>query len=75
MIRGAYTSVAGLIVVQPDGGKLEHYPILGYVVVAAMIITIFMMYFVNKYVQDKQIKQAVAQAEAQKAEQVEMAVV
>ena len=41
---------AGLIVVQEESGKLSHYPILGYVVTVAMIITMIMMFVINKMV-------------------------
>jgi len=47
---GLAASLAGLIVVQEADGKLSHYPILGYVVTAAMVITMFMMYIINKMV-------------------------
>jgi predicted MFS family arabinose efflux permease len=47
---GMAASLAGLIVVQEDSGHLLHYPILGYVVVAAMIVTLFMMYRIYKLV-------------------------
>ena len=45
---------AGLIVVQEDSGYLDHYDWLGYVVVVAMIITIFMLSFINKMVTNKE---------------------
>ncbi len=45
---------AGLIVVQEDSGYLKHYDWLGYVVVIAMIITVFMMSFINKMVIKKE---------------------
>ena len=44
---------AGLIVVQEDSGYLDHYDWLGYVVVVAMIITVFMLSFINKMVTNK----------------------
>ncbi len=50
---GIAAGIAGLIVVQTDSGYLEHYNILGYVVVAAMIITAVMMYFIDQYVSAK----------------------
>jgi MFS family permease len=50
---GVASAVAGLIVVQTKSGKLEHYPALGYVVIATMIITMIMMYFLDRYVQRK----------------------
>ncbi len=51
---GVAAAVAGLIVVQTESGKLERYPLLGYVVVGAMIITIGMMYMLNQLVIKKE---------------------
>jgi hypothetical protein len=51
---GVATAVAGLIVVQTSSGVLEHYDILGYVVVAAMLITVGMMYVIHQYVMKSQ---------------------
>lgn len=50
---GVASSVAGMIVVQNPDGRLAHYPILGYVVMAAMTITVAMMYPIHKAVQQK----------------------
>lgn len=51
-ISGGIASVfAGLIVVKSNNGKLLHYDILGYVVVVAMIITLYMVYNLNKHIQ------------------------
>lgn len=47
---GMAASLAGLIVVQEDNGHLLHYPILSYVVVFAMMITLVMMYRIHKMV-------------------------
>jgi predicted MFS family arabinose efflux permease len=50
-ISGGFASaIAGMIVVQTPSGKLENYNILGYVVLATMLFTIIMMYFLNRYV-------------------------
>jgi predicted MFS family arabinose efflux permease len=51
---GVAAAVAGLIVVQTESSKLEHYPLLGYVVVGAMIITVGMMYRLNQLVIKKE---------------------
>ena len=51
---GVASIIAGLIVVQTKSGFLEHYDILGYVVVAAMIVTVFMMYSINQHVLQNQ---------------------
>jgi predicted MFS family arabinose efflux permease len=53
--------VAGLIVLQRDNtSPLQHYDILGYVVIGTMLITVVMMYFLNKYVQNKISKPLIA---------------
>ena len=46
---GIATAIAGMIIVQrTETSPLEHYDILGFVVVGAMTITIFMMYFIHR---------------------------
>lgn len=50
---GIAAGVAGLIVVQTPSGKLEHYPVLGYVVIVSMMITAIMVYFLDRFVQRK----------------------
>ena len=50
---GVAAAVAGMIVVQTSSGKLEHYDMLGYVVVGAMVITIGMVYLLNELVKKK----------------------
>jgi predicted MFS family arabinose efflux permease len=56
-IAGGIASwVAGLIVIQSKQGPLQHYDILGYVVIGTMCITVFMMYFLNNYVKQKTSK-------------------
>jgi hypothetical protein len=47
---GIASIVAGLIVVQTSNGALKHYNTLGYIVVVSVIITIFMMHSIDKYV-------------------------
>ncbi len=47
---GVASSAAGLIVTQTEGGPLEHYDRLGYVVSAAMIATVFLMYKIHRMV-------------------------
>ncbi|WP_394827690.1 MFS transporter [Pendulispora albinea] len=44
---GVAASIAGLIVVQTPGGQLDRYDVLGYVVCAAVLCTIGLMYKVN----------------------------
>jgi predicted MFS family arabinose efflux permease len=50
---GIAAGVAGLIVVRTKSGALGNYNILGYVVIVSMLITVVMMYFINRYVQKK----------------------
>ncbi len=50
---GIATFVAGLIVVQSPDGKLERYGALGWVVIGATALTVFLMYFLNQYVMQK----------------------
>jgi len=50
---GIASVVAGLIVFQSKSGMLLHYDTLGYVVVGAMLITVFMMYFIDRYVRQR----------------------
>jgi predicted MFS family arabinose efflux permease len=45
---GLATALAGIIVVQQAGGKIEHFDTLGYVVVTATLITIAMMYRIHR---------------------------
>ena len=53
---GVASWIAGLIVVQSNNGPLQHYDILGYVVIGTMCITVVMMYFLNNYVKQKTSK-------------------
>jgi predicted MFS family arabinose efflux permease len=54
-IAGGIAAIfAGLIVVQRADGKLENYLLLGYVVSICVLITIILMYPINKYVMKKQ---------------------
>jgi predicted MFS family arabinose efflux permease len=50
---GLASSLAGLIVVQAPDGHLLHYDVLGYVVVSAMMLTIALMYPINRAVMRK----------------------
>jgi predicted MFS family arabinose efflux permease len=50
---GVAAFAAGKIVVQVKDAPLQHYNILGYVVVCSMIITLGMMYIINKQVMNK----------------------
>ena len=53
---GLAASLAGIIVVQQDEGPLLHYPLLGYVVSVAMLITLFMMYRIHLIVKNDQLQ-------------------
>jgi predicted MFS family arabinose efflux permease len=54
MVSGGVASlIAGMIVYQDASGKMINYPILGYVVSGATLITIVMMYFINRMVTSK----------------------
>ena len=53
---GVASAIAGLIIVQTKSGSLQHYNRLGYVVIGTMTITLIMMYFLNKYVQEKKAR-------------------
>jgi predicted MFS family arabinose efflux permease len=50
---GVAAFAAGKIVVQTENAPLQNYDILGYVVVCSMLITIGMMYIINKQVMGK----------------------
>jgi predicted MFS family arabinose efflux permease len=47
---GIASAVAGLIVVQQAGGSLGRYDTLGYVVITSMMVTVTMMFFINRSV-------------------------
>lgn len=50
---GVASLIAGMIVLQTNSGRLERYDILGYVVIASMLVAVVMLYFLNKRVQHK----------------------
>ena len=45
--------VAGKIIVQNTNGMIEHYDRLGYVVIGSMMVTIALMYWVDRHVKEK----------------------
>jgi predicted MFS family arabinose efflux permease len=50
MISGGFASfLAGLIVVRNSNGSLQHYEILGYVVIVSMLIALTMIYVVDRH--------------------------
>ena len=50
---GIASAIAGLIVVQRPGGKIDHYDTLGLVVIISMIVAIVLVYVINSYVHQK----------------------
>jgi predicted MFS family arabinose efflux permease len=50
---GVASSVAGLIVWQAPDGRMQRYPVLGYVVMSAMLATVGMMYTIHLAVREK----------------------
>jgi len=50
---GIASAIAGMIVLQVNNGPLQRYDILGYVVMCTMLISIWMMYYINKDVEKK----------------------
>jgi predicted MFS family arabinose efflux permease len=65
---GLAAVIAGQIVVQSPTGKLGNYDILGYVVVGAMLITVYMVYLL-----DKMIKRKLKSAQPEPAMQAKVA--
>ena len=47
---GIASAIAGMIVIQQPNGLLDGYVLLGYVVIGSMIITIAMMYWIDRHV-------------------------
>jgi predicted MFS family arabinose efflux permease len=53
-ISGGFASViAGLIVVQEGRGPIQHFEKIGYVIIGASAITLFMMYQIHKMIPEK----------------------
>ena len=49
---GVAAAAAGLIIHEAPDGTLEHYNVLGYVVMAATAFTLGMMYLIQRRVSD-----------------------
>jgi len=48
-ISGGFAAVlGGLIVTEGSGGTLQHYDVLGYVLVGSTLITLVMMYLISR---------------------------
>ncbi|WP_413612531.1 MFS transporter [Bdellovibrio sp. HCB-110] len=50
---GIASVIAGLIVVEGSNGSIEHFDTLGYIIVGVILVTISMMYVINKNVEVK----------------------
>ena len=61
---GVASMIAGLIVYETPTGSIANYPTLGNVVVAAVILTIVLMYQIHKYVTKKAAAQKVSMTAA-----------
>jgi len=48
---GIAAAVAGTIVKETPSGALQHFDIVGYVLVASTLLTLVMMYFINRRVE------------------------
>lgn len=57
---GIASAIAGMIVYQAPNGLLQRYDILGYVVIGTMVATIFMMYWIDKHIQEMMQRKAAA---------------
>lgn len=61
---GVASIIAGMIVKETASGYLDNYGILGNVVVLAVILTIFLMYNLHRYISGKQQQVTVPVAKA-----------
>ncbi len=59
---GIASVIAGLIVVQSTNGTLKHYDTIGYIVIASIILTIFIMHSINRDVLQKTNTPLISQA-------------
>lgn len=55
---GVAAALAGVIVSEGSDGTMQNYPFLGIVVVASMLITIAMMYILNRQIEKKQLNKS-----------------
>ncbi|MFN3488106.1 MAG: MFS transporter [Emticicia sp.] len=55
---GVAAALAGVIVSEGSDGTMQNYPFLGIVVVVSMLITIGMMYILNRQIQRKQLNKS-----------------
>ncbi len=50
---GIASLIAGLLVTEGEGGHLEHFENLGFVVIGTSLITLFMMYKIHRHVPER----------------------
>jgi predicted MFS family arabinose efflux permease len=62
---GIASAVAGLIVVQTQAGPLLHFDILGYILVVTTLITLSMMYFINRRIEGSRAAPLAAASQAE----------
>ena len=60
---GVASAIAGLIVVQTGQGPLLHFDVLGYILVVTTLITLSMMYFINRRIEGSRASSSPASAE------------
>ena len=48
---GVAAAVGGMIVTETPSGAIEHFDVVGYVIVASTLLTLLMMYFINRRVE------------------------
>ena len=55
---GVASVVAGMIVVQEAGGPLQHFNVVGYIVMATALVSLVLMSFINRAVSGRQARAA-----------------
>jgi len=58
MAGGLAAILAGYIVVLKPDGSLEHFEVVGYVMLVTVLITVVMMYFINRSVSQQKVNAA-----------------
>jgi predicted MFS family arabinose efflux permease len=58
---GIASAIAGMIVYQAPNGMLHRYDVLGYVVIGTMIMTIIMMYWIDRHIKEMMQRNPTAQ--------------
>ena len=49
---GIASVIAGLIVAQGPTGELQRFDVLGYIVISTTLVSLVLMYFINKVVNE-----------------------